>query len=126
MATVSDIVTRALRKIGVVARDESATADDMAEGVATLNAMIHAWSLKGVDLAHTDYTSADTFDLGDEYIEGTIYLLAARLSPDYMIPPAFDADEWFRDFQGANMQIEAVDFESPLTTLPSRYGRRVQ
>lgn len=121
MATVQDIVTRALRKIGVIAKDVDASADDMAEGVDALNAMIHAWELRGVDLDWTDQTSADTFALDAPYHEGVVYLLASRIAPDYEIPQSFDADDWFRGFQAANMTISEAAMPLALRKMPGQY-----
>ncbi|WP_306127934.1 hypothetical protein [Roseovarius sp. MMSF_3350] len=121
MATVLDIVTRAYRKINVTAQDEDLNADDISVGVDAFNMMLHAWKLAGVDTEHTDVTSSDTFPLADEYQEGTVYLLASRLSPDYVRPQAFDADDWFRKMQAAYMEISASSVPTSLTRTPSRY-----
>lgn len=120
MATIQDICTKALRKIGVVSEDETANADQIANAVDAFNMMVHGWKLSGVDFTHTDQVATDTFSLGDEYQEGTIYLLASRLSPDYTIPPSFDADSWFRAFQANNTTITEATFDKALTYLPSR------
>lgn len=45
-----DIVVQALRKIGVVAKDEPAQADDIADGVAQLGRMLKAWQNIGYSL----------------------------------------------------------------------------
>lgn len=121
MALTSEIVTRALKKIGVVARDESANADDMDDGVQALNDMIFAWKLAGVDTSHTALAATDTFPLAAEYHEGTVYHLAERLSPDYERPRTFDADDWFRKIQAAYMTVPTVTIQAPLTRMPSQY-----
>lgn len=112
MATVEDIVNRAFKKIAIVSRDETAEPFDLSEGVTAYNSMIHAWRLAGVDFEFTDQTASDAFTLGDEYQEGVVYNLASRLSPDYVTPANFDADDWFRKFQAAQMVI--ADVEQPL------------
>ena len=123
MTTVNDIVTRALKKIGVVARDEAPEAYDIAEGVVAFNSMVHAWKLRGADFEHTDAAASDPFPFDPEFEEGTVYILASRLSPDYMIPPSFDADDWFRTFQAAKTTIPDSVLETALTDLPSRRAR---
>lgn len=123
MATMRDIAERALRKIGVVAKDEPMGADDASVGVEALNAMLHAWKLAGVDITHTTLDAADAFPLGPEFEEGTTYLLASRLSPDYAAPAGFDADDWFRKIQAAYMEISSVTISTALTRMPSRYWR---
>ena len=119
MATITDIATRALRKSGITAQDEAPTADEIANAVDAFNMMVHAWKLHGADFEFTDQESADTFDLGDEFQEGTVYMLASRLSPDYMVPVSFDADAWFRAFQASKTEIESVTFDKALTYVPS-------
>lgn len=122
MATVLQIVTRALRKAGVAAHDETPTADEVTNATDALNAMIHAFKLEGVDFTWTDQDAADTFALDDEYHEGTVYLLASRLSPDYTLPLTFDADNWFRSFQANEITPPTATVPSALTSLVA--GRR--
>ncbi len=86
MATMRDIVERAYRKIGVVATDEAMTADQASTGLDALNMMMHGWLLDGIDVAHVDMQLADTFALQPEFQEGTVYLLANRLAPDFTRP----------------------------------------
>lgn len=126
MTATSEIVTRALRKARVVAKDETATADDMADGVDALNMMLHQWKLRGVDLTHTNLAAADTFSLNAEYEEGTVYLLAERLSKDYNRPVGFDADDFFRAIQAAYMTISVATIPNPLTKMPSQYWPQPQ
>lgn len=126
MTTIRDIIARAYRKIGVAAVDMELTADQVAHGLDAFNAMVHGWKLRGVDLAHSDVAATDAFPLGPEYVEGTVYLLAARLSPDYMVPPSFDADDWFRTFQAHNTTAAPVTMPVDLRIglANSRVGRK--
>lgn len=123
MATVASIVTRAYRKLHVVSEDEELQADTLANGVEAYNGMLAEWKLRDVDIEHTAQTSTDTFPLGIEYEDGTVYLLAQRLSPDYMMPAAFDADDFFRTMQAAYMEIEKVTFEGAVSRPPSYYSK---
>lgn len=123
MATTLEIVTRAFRKIGVVSATETLTADQVASGVDTLNMMMHAWKTRGVDVTHSDLAASDTFTLDPEYHEGTVYVLAGRLSPDYSIPPEFDADDWFRTLQAAYQTPLTVTIPRALTQMPSQFRR---
>ena len=123
MATIQDIVTAAYRKIGVVSEDEAMSDAMLTNGVDAFNRMLHGWKLRGVDVTHSDLTATDTFPLGDEYQEGAIYVLAGRISPDYMVPANFDADDWFRTIQAAYMTITTATMPTALTRMPSRYWR---
>jgi aryl carrier-like protein len=123
MATVQDIVTRAFRKIHVESEDEELQPDTLQRGVDAFNMMLHGWKLRGVDVAHSDLLAADTFPLAPEFQEGTVYVLASRLSPDYTAPANFDADDWFRTIQAAYMTIEPAKMPNALTRMPSVYWR---
>ena len=114
MTTAADIVSRALQKIGVARSSQPVARDDLNDGLAALNMMLHAWKLSGVDLLHVDLGATDTFPLAAEFEEGTVYVLASRLSPDYAVPPAFDADDWFRRIQAAYLVINDVRMPSAL------------
>lgn len=98
MATVLDIITRAMRKIGVVAHDEEMTADQAQNGLDAMNMMMHSWSITMPTWTHTDLVLADTFTLPPMFHEGAVYQLASRISPEYGMP-GFDPDQWFRQFQ---------------------------
>lgn len=121
MTTARDIVTRSLRKIGVVAVDTPADANEMQEGLDALNMMLSAWQLQGIDRAHTALEASDSFPLDAKFEEGTVYLLASRLSPDYMVPQSFDADTWFRQIQAAYVVIPTVAMPKALQKMPSQY-----
>lgn len=120
MPTMRDIVTRAYRKIGAVATDEPMTADQGETGNDALNAMIFGWKLRGVDTEHTAKALNDAFPLGPEFEEGTVYLLASRLAPDYALPASFDADDWFRTFQAAYVTVPTATIPRALLRTPSQ------
>jgi hypothetical protein len=105
MATAQTIIERAFRKIGVKAEDEGLTADQLAYGLEMLNAMLHGWELWGVDIGHVDYATTGTFALPAKFEEGTVWLLAERLAPDYSVPAGFSADDFLRRVQAAYMVI---------------------
>ena len=123
MATVQDIVTRAFRKLNVTSEDEALQPDTLQRGVEAFNMMLHGWKLRGVDLEHVDLTASDAFPLAPEFQEGTVYVLAGRLSPDYTTPANFDADDWFRTIQAAYMVIEEQAMPPVLTLFPSQFRR---
>lgn len=125
MTTVRDIVERAHRKIGVVAQDEAMTADQAQAGLDTYNDMLHAWALDGITLspAFADQALADTFPLADKFREGTAYMLAGRLSPDYAAPVGFDPDDFFRKIQASYAVITPVTIDPALTHLGATLRR---
>ena len=48
--TGGDIVTRALREIGAISKGEAPDADEMADGMEALNAMVKQWQIEGINL----------------------------------------------------------------------------
>ena len=119
MATCRDIVERAYRKIGVVATDEAMTADQAQVGADALNMMMHGWLLDGIDVAHVDLQLADTFTLPPEFEEGTVYLLANRLAPDFTRPPV--EERRFRNrLSAAYSIVETVPAPYALRSTPSQ------
>lgn len=120
MPTMQDIVTRAFRKIGVVAGDEPMNADQGAAGMVSLNMMIHQWKLRGIAITYSDLTLADTFPLLPQFEEGTVYLLASRLAPDNATAAQFDADDWFRAIQNSYLVIDAAAMPSAIMRTSSQ------
>lgn len=122
MTTVRDIIERAYRKIGVVAQDEPMQAEQASTGLSAFNEMVSAWALYGITLspAFTDAALADAFPLADKFREGTIYLLASRLAPEWKEPTAFDADDFFRRVQAAYMVIAEAEIDRNLSVMPSQ------
>ena len=122
MTTVRDVIERAYRKIGVVAMDEPMDAEQGSAGLSAFNEMVSAWALSGVTLspAFTDAAQSDAFPLADKFREGTIYLLASRLAPEWTVPVSFDADDFFRKIQAAYMAISEVTMDGNLIRQPSQ------
>ncbi|NYD88750.1 hypothetical protein [Sphingomonas melonis] len=48
--TARDMVTQAMREIGVLASGENPSADELADGILRLNSMLKAWAAKGLNL----------------------------------------------------------------------------
>lgn len=115
MTTARDIVERAYRKLGVVASDEPMTADQGQNGLDALNMMMHGWLLDGIDVGHADLQLADVFPLEPQFVEGTVYLLAERLAPDYSAPAAFDPRLFKQRLSAAYLIIPDSKLDSTLT-----------
>ncbi len=123
MATMRDIIKRAYRKIGIVAFDVDMTADQASEGLETLNSLFHEWKLRSVDISHSDLGLDDAFPLGDEFKEGTVHILAGRISPNYEAPAAFDPDDFFRAIRISYLTISEVSLDRALYEVPSKKAR---
>ena len=121
MTTVLDIVTRAHRKIGVSGQGETLTAEMAADGLSAFNEMVSAWALDGGP-AFSDVALTDTFPFPDRFREGAIHILAARISPEYELPPRFNEAEFYDKIRRTFMTIDEVDFNTAILDLhPHNY-----
>lgn len=81
MSTILDVITRALRRSGILAIGETASADYAASALDILNEMTDAWKISGVDiLKQGAYATTDTFqffvppvDLSGSVIPSLVY-----------------------------------------------------
>lgn len=106
--TVRDIIERALRKIQVVQVGDDVPAEDAQEALNALNDMMAGWQLFGVARAHTTLALTDAFPLDDKFAEGTVYMLASRIAPNFDRPINFNEARWMRALQAAYMVITPV------------------
>lgn len=123
MTKTRDIVERAYRKVALKSEDEAITGDMLEHGIDTLNSMMFGWELFGIDIEHSTLSATDDFSLAAKFEEGTVYQLASRLSPDYIVP-APDADMFFRALQSAYMVIDEAKINNALIRVPSRLEGR--
>lgn len=113
MATAGDTVTRALRLIQVGASGETPSAEEMADGLAALNDMLHGWAKDGVDLGHITLGLADAHKTHDSWLEGIRYNLAVRLAGEYGMPvPPYVAQQAARAFSA--FQAHTLEFSDDL------------
>lgn len=126
--TARDTVYGALRLIGAVPSGEVPAAQEAADGLAALNAMLHGWKNRGVDVSHVDLALSDAVALGQEFHEGVKYLLAVRLAPEYERPPAPElmsiADNAWRAIQMAHGSPTDLTVEGGLLKMPGEYWGR--
>lgn len=83
MATALDLITRALRKLGVYAAGEDPDAEDAEDCLAALNDMLAGWSINGIDLAHTTLVLTDVLDVPDDHLEAITLSLAERIASQF-------------------------------------------
>lgn len=87
MATVADIVGRALRLLRVANPAQSIAAADMATGIVALNAMMVRWEADTLALGWSAVANpSDTLPAPDEAHEAIAYNLAVKLRPEYGTP----------------------------------------
>ena len=80
MATATTILQGAMRKLGLLASGESATANELADGLECLNDMLASWSIDQISLA---YSTKETFSL----VSGTsVYTIGPSADFDTIKP----------------------------------------
>lgn len=84
MTTVSKIVSRALRKIGVIDAGESVTAVDFETAVEELNSMMIEWESEGTATGWTEVENpSDLIPVPREDESAVVYNLAVRCAPEW-------------------------------------------
>lgn len=110
MATGSDIVNGALRKLGVNPSDSAITGQEMLDGIESMNDMLIEWENSGIVLGFAPIAdSADTVRIPRGTENAVKANLAGRMASDYskQIQPALAAeigassDNMLRIIQGA-------------------------
>lgn len=97
---VNEICARALHLAGTLGVGEEASSEDMNAAVDTLNDMLFAWALDGLDLGHSEVTAADTLYVDSAYIRAIRYSLAIELSIEHgtqLMPGVSQGAEMERD-----------------------------
>lgn len=125
MTTMRDFIGRTLKKLSVQGIAESGDPELTDHALDAFNMMASAWKLRSVDIGHTDLTLNDNFPLGQEFEEGALYVLAARIAPDFQRPVNFDADDWFRTLQAAFRRPNRASIAPGLLNMPSQQFRNL-
>jgi len=123
VSSSAQIVARALKRLRVIGAGEDPSAEDAADGLAALNAMIAGLEADGLKL------SGDV-PLDARFEEGVIAMLAVRLADDYGATPSSgvvrDAAQGLQRLQAAFNHIPLAQFDSALRNMPSqRYWHAV-
>ena len=84
MTTNSEIISDALREIGVIEQGGVASASQASEALRTLNRMMSVWAVNGIDLGYFSQTDTNDDCPVPEWAEfAVINLLAAALASNY-------------------------------------------
>jgi len=89
MTTASDIVTGALKMIGIVDSAEAVGASESSDGLTALNDMIQSWTGRSVYTGAAILALSDEFPFEDQHILGCKAMLAEILADNYgkTVPP---------------------------------------
>jgi len=81
--TARDMVTQAMREIGVIASGEQPTADEISDGIVRLNSMLKAWAAKGLNLWRDTASTIDfAAGVSSAILPGALSVGSARLVQD--------------------------------------------
>lgn len=83
MTTARVLIEQSLRLIGVTASGEPPTAEEINDGLDTLNQMVSGLEAEGVHLNFAPISLDSEVPVEDRFIESIKYLLAVRLSSEY-------------------------------------------
>lgn len=83
MATVQSICTGALKLLGVIAANETPSAEDSSYCLDELNDMMREFEGQQIYVNWATAALADTFPLEDKHIGGIKAMLAVRISPAF-------------------------------------------
>ena len=124
MSTILDIVNGALKRIRVIASDETANNVDAADALSALNDMMTAFDMEGADTQWTARALTDNFPLNARHEGGVKALLAVRLAEDFGKPIgavlARDADQGKSSLQNDYSIIENMTIDQDLLNMPSQ------
>jgi hypothetical protein len=99
-----DVVTRAHRRLGVLAQDETLTADQIATGGEVLEGLIgEIESVQGLSLAW------DADSVPDGLFLPVAYLLAVDLAPEYEVPPRDTRARLIAQIRAAELPDDRAD-----------------
>lgn len=83
--TIAELVTRALQLAGVVGMNRAPSAPEMNDGIATMNEMLAAWALDGMDMGLGTLVQTDENLIDDAFVKGIRYNLAVELAGSHGI-----------------------------------------
>lgn len=86
MATALDVIRRSMRLIGALAEGEVPTAEQAADGLTALQAMLGDWEARGLRLGgavDTTYGTASTIPVPVTHLQALAFNLAVVIAPEY-------------------------------------------
>lgn len=86
--TNGELISAALRLIGVLEEGETPSAEQGADGLSTMNDLFLEWNEDGVDIGFYPQTSlSDDSPIADDALYAARYNLALSLSSEYGVEP---------------------------------------
>jgi hypothetical protein len=117
MSTVTELVTRSMRRLKLLAPGEDPSNKQLSDATDKLNSMIASWAGKGI-------TVANDLPLGAEHDKAVIALLAMDMAPDYGIDPppmlVSDARSGWQQLCGAFWRVPNAQYDPALLASPTQ------
>lgn len=83
MTTARTLVERSLRLIRVTASEETPSAAEITDGLASFNDMVSGFESQGIKLGFADIALDDDLPLEERFHEAIKYLLGVRMASEY-------------------------------------------
>lgn len=80
--TAAEVITGAMRRLNLISEVETISAAQMANGLVSLNEMMHGFSRRGIAYAHSDLAQTDTVNMPDDLIDDLKWMLARKLADE--------------------------------------------
>lgn len=130
MATARNIITKALQKIGAVTKNESPSADEAADGLDSLNALLNSWAIDSLSISNATTENLTLTPNVGQYTIGTgaalntvrpnvILAASARdvSNLDYQLQLV--SEEWFQNNIGDKTQLGLPTYISYSASWPN-------
>ncbi len=115
--TALQVITRAMRRIKKLAAEETMDASDLADGLVTMNGVMHGFGPRGIYYVHSDLVATTTVNMPDELIDSLVWMIADALAPEYGYE--FTARDQGSIIDAKNMLQAAYWVQPPADTEPS-------
>ena len=86
MATANELITRALRRLGILAEAETPSANTASDCLVLFNEMMAGFPTRGIHYAHTTLASgSSTVNVPDEQTRNVMLMLCQEIADDFSI-----------------------------------------
>ena len=83
MALAQDIVTRASRRINILAGEEALTAAEMVDSLEIMNDMMAGFYAQGIEYVHVTLAQTDTVNMPDQLLRDLTLMLCSELADGF-------------------------------------------
>lgn len=120
--TARQVISKALKRIGILSEEAAMTAPQAVDGLSSLNDMMHGFNAMGIAYGHTDLTLDSVVNVPDEQVRDVVLLLCAELADPYgkSIGPALQ-----RSIDGALSSLQAFYHVPPTAQLDPGLDNRL-